>query len=417
LERSRAGVALLLCAFAASLLLVAGCNIWHGGDSNAMPALRHAQPPVALRDLKLVLDRELASQLESGLLSKGSGGALVIGVLDHGKRRIFTYGAAQPNLIFEIGSITKTFTGLLLAQMVVQQKVTLAEPVRELLPAAFISKSSGPEITLLDLATQHSGLPRDPANLKPADSSDPWADYGPQQLSEFLNQHGLIKPANAKSQYSNVGFGLLGYALSRRAGITYEELVKEEISGPLGMHDTAITLSSEQHERLVQGYDASFNQARPWNFDVIAGAGAIRSTAPDMLKFLEANLHPEEYAVGTVPGSPAATLPAAIAIDHEPRAEAPEVNGEIALAWFVSPKRPVWLDHNGGTGGYSSFTRFCPEQDWGYIVLYNRDSPDPRFVDLVGVHITQLLMGQPTIPLDFISTADRHALAAKVVRR
>ena len=131
------------------------------------------RPPVALDNLKAVLDQELKPVLERGLLSKPTGGGLVIGVLDHGERRILTYGTAHADSIFEIGSITKTFTGLVLAQMVVQKKVSLNEPVRALLPPGFAGKPSPHEITLLDLATQHSGLPRMPRQFQAQKSSQP----------------------------------------------------------------------------------------------------------------------------------------------------------------------------------------------------------------------------------------------------
>src|SRR5262249_29192251 len=151
-----------------------------------------ARPPVALDDLKPILDREMEPVLQRGLLSKASGGGgVVIGVLQHGKRRVFAYGAAKPDSIFEIGSITKTFTGLALAQMVVQKKVTLDEPVRSLLPPDFTSKPRGPEITLLDLVTHHSGLPRLPDNFKPKDSENPYADYDASHLREFMRKQGV----------------------------------------------------------------------------------------------------------------------------------------------------------------------------------------------------------------------------------
>lgn len=115
------------------------------------PAPAPAMPPVALDNLKPILDRELAPVLEHGLLSKASGGGgLVVGVMDHGDRRIFAYGTAKPDSIFEIGSISKTFTGLVLAQMVVQKKVTLDTPIRTLLPEGWVAKPAGTEITLVD---------------------------------------------------------------------------------------------------------------------------------------------------------------------------------------------------------------------------------------------------------------------------
>jgi CubicO group peptidase (beta-lactamase class C family) len=99
---------------------------------------------------------------------------------------------------------------------------------------------------------------------------------------------------------------------------------------------------------------------------------------------------------------------------HQRFADAPEIGGKVGLGWFINPNPPHWLDHNGGTGAYGSFARFCPEQDCAVVVLYNRDSPDPRFVDMVGINITQLLLGQPRTPLDFISVVDKRALATRV---
>ncbi len=187
----------------------------------ALPALTlDATPvPVAERDLKAVMDRDLQQQLTSGELAPGTGAGLAIGVWKRGERRVFTYGAAKPHSLFEIGSISKTFTGLILARMVVERKVRLDEPVRELLPAGTVAKPAGSadtdgEITLLDLATHHSGLPRIPDNFHPADRSNPYADYGPQQLYAYLGSHGVAKPADASFVYSNLGVGLLGQALA-----------------------------------------------------------------------------------------------------------------------------------------------------------------------------------------------------------
>lgn len=327
-------------------------------------------------------------------------------MLDHGERRIFTYGIARPDSIFEIGSITKTFTGLILAQMVVQKQVKLNEPVRALLPASFAGKPSADEITLVDLATQHSGLPRMPDNLKPKNPFNPYADYDAPQLGEFLTGHSLAKPVQTKFLYSNLGFALLGYALTQRKGASYPQFVQTEITGPLHMHDTVVTLSSAQQKRLIQGYDDLFNLANPWDFRVFAGAGALKSTASDMLTYLDANLHPEKYAAGAAPGSPAATLPAAIALDHEPRADAGD--GKIALAWGINPNTHSFT-HGGGTGGYASFAEFTPDKDWAVVALYNREDSN-RFVDCVGRNVSALLSGMPAVPLDFMSYEEKMAL-------
>lgn len=185
-----------------------------------LPALTfEATPvPVAVSEFGAVMDRDLRQQLTSGQLAPGTGAGLAIGVSKHGERRVFTYGTAKPDSLFEIGSISKTFTGLMLARMVVEGKAQLDAPVRELLPAATAAKPAGQEITLLDLATHHSGLPPMPDNFHPADPHNPLADYGPEQLYAYLAKHGAAKPEDATFAYSNLGFGLLGQALAVRAG-------------------------------------------------------------------------------------------------------------------------------------------------------------------------------------------------------
>ena len=378
------------------------------------PTPAPAMPPVALDNLKPILDRELAPVLEHGLLSKASGGGgLVIGVLDHGKRRIFAYGTAKPDAIFEIGSITKTFTGLVLAQMVVQKKVTLDTPIRTLLPAGIVAKPESAEITLVDLATQHSGLPRMPDNFKPQNPVNPYVDYHAAQLQEFIARHGVAKPADAAFLYSNLGFGLLGYGLSLRAGIPYGQLLSTEVTGPLHMSDTVVTLSPAQRSRLIQGYDANFDPTGPWDLDAFAGAGAIKSTAADLLTYLDGQLHPDKYATGAAADSPAATLPAAVALDHQVRANV-AVNGDtrIALAWFFNPKKGFY-SHSGGTGGYGSTAAFSPAEDRAIVVLYNRDNTDPAaspLAERVAENIAELMSGKPSIPLDFISEDERLVL-------
>jgi len=375
------------------------------------PTPAPAMPPVALGHLKPILDRDLAPVLTHGLLSPQIGGGLVIGVLDHGQRQVFAYGIAKADSIFEIGSITKEFTGLVLAQMVVQKKVALDQPIRTLLPTGFVAKPDGPEITLLDLATHHSGLPREPDNLKPKDPNNPNADYDATQLREFLDQHGVAKPADAGLLYSNLGYGLLGYGLSVRAEVPYEQLLASEVLNPLKLRDTGITLTPQQGVRLIQGYDRQFNPVGPMQFDVLAGGGAIRSTGDDMLTYLDANLHPEKYANGAAANSPAATLPAAVPLDHQVQAKVNE-NLSIALAWLIDLKTQTYTAE-GLTVGGSAFAQFNPEQDRAIVLLYNRGESiyEPiRFPQRVAQNVSQLMSGQPSIPLDVLSDEDRASL-------
>ena len=143
--------------------------------------------PVTAAELQAVMDKDLAKALKEGELAPSTGGGITIGVVVHGVRRVFSYGAAKPDSIFEIGSMTKTFTGLILSQMVEQGKVKFDEPVRELLPAGTVAKPAGAEITLLDLATQHSGLPRMPDNFHPANEDNPYVGLW---CGEFICVHG-----------------------------------------------------------------------------------------------------------------------------------------------------------------------------------------------------------------------------------
>jgi CubicO group peptidase (beta-lactamase class C family) len=361
----------------------------------AKPALDPAMPPVGLDQIQAVMDADLA-KLTAGELAPATGIGVTIGVVSHGAQKVFSYGAAKPDSVFEIGSITKTFTGLVLAQMVEQHQVRLDEPVRELLPKGTVSApASGAEITLVDLSAQRSGLPRLPDNMKPADPTNPYADYDTKALYAFIASHGVAMPAKPEFEYSNLGVGLLGQALANRAHTTYEALLKKEVTGPLGMRDTTITLTPALTKRFLTGHGADDQVARAWDLAALAGAGAIRSTAPDMLVYLQAQLHPDKLATR---GSPEArTLPAAITASHAIQGEAgPAMH--IALNWFrIDASGAYW--HNGATGGFSSFAMFDPDHDFGVIVLVNRSVGDGSLADDIGKHVGQRLTGKPATSL------------------
>jgi CubicO group peptidase (beta-lactamase class C family) len=349
------------------------------GPAKSAPKYEDAKAPVALDDLKKVLDADLASVLAP------NGGA-VIGVVQHGKRKVFAYGPVKEDSIFEIGSISKTFTGLILAQMVDQHKVSFSDPVRDLLPPGTVAKPAGAEITLLDLATQHSGLPRLPDNLAPKNMKDPYVDYGTTELYAFLNKHGVAKPDNATFLYSNLGFGLLGQALANKSGMTYAQLLNLEVTEPLGLHDTVINLSADQEKRFAQGHDGSHADAEGWNLNSLQGAGGIRSTANDMLTYLEAQLHPSD------------SLKASIQSTHELRADSlPGM--KIGLAWLYDPKISSYW-HNGATGGYSSYALFSPREDYAVVILYNTSiGPSGSFADQLGEHVAERMSGRPVLIL------------------
>jgi serine-type D-Ala-D-Ala carboxypeptidase/endopeptidase len=351
-----------------------------------------AMPSIKVEDLRAVLDRDLAETLKSGELSPATHGGVTIGVVSHGTERVFSYGTAKPDSVFEIGSVTKTFTALLLAQMVEQGKVKLDEPVRELLPPGTVAKPSGAEITLLDLSDQHSGLPRMPDNFHPADPTNPYADYDAKALYQFIGKQGVALPPNAPFGYSNVGVGLLGQALANRAGMSYANMLREQITGPLGMHDTGIALTPEMKARFIAGYDGQHRPSHAWDLDALAGAGGIRSTAADMLTYLEAQLHPNQLPKSALASPQGKTLPAALAACHVIHAEVGS-GMHIALNWFYEDETGNYW-HNGATGGYSSYAMFNPKKDFVVIVLSNTSiGANGSFADKLGLHIFQRLTG------------------------
>jgi D-alanyl-D-alanine-carboxypeptidase/D-alanyl-D-alanine-endopeptidase len=350
---------------------------------------------VSAADLQAVLAKDLGEALKSGELAPATAAGVSIGVVDGGGQSVFSFGTAKPDSIFEIGSISKTFTGLILAQMITQGAVKLDEPVRELLPPGTVTRPNGAEITLLDLVTQHSGLPRMPDDLHPKDEKNPYADYTAANLYAFLAKQGVAKPADAPYMYSNLGFGLLGQALADRAGLSYPDLLKQEITAPLGLNDTVINLSPDQQRRFIAGHDAGHRPAHAWDLVAFAGAGAIRSTAGDMLTYVEANLRPESVKAAGANGK---TLPAALVASHQLLADA--FGGQrIAFAWHYEPDTGNYW-HNGATGGYSSYAFFNPKAGYAAVVLLNTSiGSDGSFADRLGEHIAQRLAGTSAISL------------------
>jgi CubicO group peptidase (beta-lactamase class C family) len=216
-------------------------------------------------------------------------------------------------------------------------------------------------ITLLDLATYTSGLPRMPSNFTPRNTANPYADYSVEQLYDFVSNHKLRFMPGTHYEYANLGFGLLGHALALRTGKSYEELVVSRICAPLGMESTRITLSDSMQARLARGHNASFDPVANWDIPTLAGAGALRSTANDLVKFLEMCL-----------GNKPSPLAPAMAMTLGQRHPTERQRVEVALGWFLSTSHRdeiAWKD--GGTGGYATFIGFSTKSQRGSILLSN----------------------------------------------
>ncbi|MBN8941901.1 MAG: serine hydrolase [Rhizobiales bacterium] len=316
---------------------------------------------------------------------------IVVGMTGPAGRHIVAHGRhgeadARPvngGTLFEIGSVTKVFTALLLADMVRRGEAALSDPVADYLPeGAAPGRRAGRAITLIDLATHTSALPSLPDDFAPEDPGNPYADYSFAQLFGFLARHELTRDIGVQYDYSNLGFGLLGEALARRAGTTYEDLVRSRITGPLGMTSTMVTLSDEARTRLAGAHDAALRGIQHWDLPTFAGAGALRSTASDMLTFLEAAL-----------GHRDSPLAPAFAAMLEVRRPMGVLDMQTALGWMVvgtGDDTLVW--HNGGTGGQRSFAGYLVKARTGVVALSN--SSAALGVDDIGRHLLD-----PAMPL------------------
>ena len=293
--------------------------------------------------------------------------ALVIGTIDGTRQQVFGFGsvsakaavAPDEHTVFEIGSVSKTFTALLLADAVARGAVKLDAPVATLLPGFAIPQYQGRQITLLDLATQSSGLPRLPDNLMPVSTDDPYAGYTDASLKTFLAHYTLPRAPGARYEYSNLAVGLLGYALATQAHTSYADLLAQRITGPLGMRETGVALSAAMQAQLAPGHDRSGKIVPNWDLAVLAGAGGIRSSVHDMLAFVEAHMH-------TPPP------PAPLGLRTVWQDQRPTERDRIGLIWQLRTVRGhhiVW--HNGMTGGYASFVGFDADSQHAVVVLAN----------------------------------------------
>ncbi len=339
-------------------------------------------------------DAEIRKILADRVGAENRGSALVVGVIEPKGRRIIAYGSLAKDdkrplngdTVFEIGSMTKVFTSLVLMDMVQKGEVAVTDPVSKYLPASVkVPERNGRKITLQDLATQSSGLPRMPDNFKPKDELNPYADYTPELLYQFLSGYQLTRDIGAQFEYSNLGVGLLGHALSLRTGTDYETMVKTRILRPLEMSSTGITLTTEMKARLAVGHGPTLNAVPNWDIAALAGAGALRSSANDVLTFLAANL-----------GYVKTPLAAAMADEISIRRPAGGPDMQIAYNWLIQTKNGnsiIW--HNGGTGGYRTYIGFDPKNRTGVVVLSNVSTAEGP--DDIGRHL--LDASYPLLPV------------------
>jgi D-alanyl-D-alanine-carboxypeptidase/D-alanyl-D-alanine-endopeptidase len=285
--------------------------------------------------------------------------------------------------IFEIGSITKVFTGTLLADMAREGLVGINDPVSRHLPPGVELPSRGREITLADLASHRSGLPSLPRGLLlPALTTqrhNPYADWDAERLEAAIPRTRPRKQPERRVRYSNYGVGLLGYLLARRAGRSYDELVQQRICRPLAMRDTGTAVDGG---RLASGHNRRGRDTPHWDLAALAGAGGLRSTATDLLAFLRLHADPSDR-------------PLAVAARETQRPRSRFGAAHVGLGWMLLPpgagKLPFeLLVHEGGTGGFRAFAALSPPNRVGVVVLANQG----RGVGRLGLRVLRAAAGR-----------------------
>ncbi len=353
------------------VLSAAGCALILGAcQSTTPPAPVSKIAVVPQQENYFPSDANLRELLQT-LVERGEAKGLVLGLVEpDGRRRVIAYGdagAGAPALssktVFETGSITKSFTGALLADMVRRGEVLLNDPLSKFLPARVkVPSRNGRQITLLDLATHTSGLPRMVDRSKVRDFSNPYADIPIEDVYEFLSSHELRRDVGAEWEYSNLGFGLLGHALTRAAGVeTLDELIRDRITTPLKMGMTEFGRGAALAAWLAKGHDQFGDVVSYWDFNEFKGAGGLNSNVEDMLTYIDANV-----------GPPGSSIETAMRDAHQPRHNLNDKGNAAALGWDyrARPGRTI-IYKSGSTVGFAGALGFDPVTGAGVAILGN----------------------------------------------
>lgn len=317
--------------------------------------------------LSTPLDKKIEDIMQPFMFESKTVG-LSIGVLKDGKTYFYNYGETKkgdgqiPSAenIYEIGSITKTFTGILLAKAIVEKKISLTDPVNKFLPKNIpVIKFGNDTLKIVHLANHSSGLPPLPDNFKPAGWDNPYREYDEKKLLEYLAHAALSRKPGEKFEYCNLAVGLLGYILEKTNKMPYEKMVSAFIISKAGVTDTRQFLLKKDSALFVQGYNESILPNSQWDFKALAAAGCLRSNTADMLKYAALQF-----------GGADENLQKAIGLSHQATFNAGVQ--KIALNWFI--QNWGWGDvlfHGGQTGGYKSFLAVNPVTKNAVIILSN----------------------------------------------
>jgi serine-type D-Ala-D-Ala carboxypeptidase/endopeptidase len=328
--------------------------------SSITGAIAHAQPPDDAAIHRILEERVGATKQSIGI---------VVGIVTPQGRRVVRHGRfavddpreVGPDTVFEIGSVTKVFTAMLLADMARRGEVSVTDPVIRYLPPEVATRAQGLKTTTLaDLATHTAGFPFWPSGIPAtADGVAQMASYSVDQLYQFVSTFEAPPGVGTRWMYSNTDVGLLGVLLGRRAGSTYDALIESRVTQPLGMMSTAVAVSPAMQPRLAVGHNAGLKPAGAWNVPALTAGGSLHSTVNDLLTLLAAVDDPMTVAGAAMPGM--------LAI----RRQAPGF--QQALGWMVLGGGPGagLLLHDGNTLGFGSSIVYDPGSRTGVVVLSN----------------------------------------------
>ncbi|WP_343307534.1 serine hydrolase [Chitinophaga niabensis] len=312
---------------------------------------------------------QLVDTLVRAAFTRGEAVGMVVGLIKNGQVSIYNYGETlkgnntlpNENTVYEIGSVSKTFTGTLLALQVIRGKIKLDDPIGKYLPDSVPQPVfDGVPVTMVSLSNHSSGFPRLATNMfkDAVDIRNPYAQFTNDNLFHFVKNLKLERKVGDKYEYSNVGTGLLGVLLARHAKTTYATLLEREITLPLQMKDTKVQLTESMKSRFIQGYTKELQLQGPWDFQDIAGMGGIRSTMHDMLIYARANMSKQPTI-----------LEKAMVLAHQQTFAGANI---VGLNWLLFSKDGKnWVTHTGQTGGYHSFIAVERESGTAIVVLSN----------------------------------------------
>jgi len=375
---------------------------------------------------------EKVKSIVNNYVSDKHNDALIVGIINGDERHIYVYGETEkgndtvpdPNSIFQIGTVTQVFTTSLLAEMQQEGKIEFTDPVQMYFPEGvkiptyekvickqregsnspmspnptgyycFVDPKFHPkQITLCDLASNTSGLPELPSNVHAGKNAEnPFANYTDNDFYSFLNKYNSNCVTGFTYQQSMTGVALLGKALANKMNINYEELLKENILGPLSLCNTTITLDEQQQKLFLKGHKSNGDFTSHWNYNALAPAGGLRSDANDLLSFLNANMSGLDQF-----------LQGALRITHDPRlsitGDKNLVGSQTGMGWIITPVNTgntvyqmIWC--SSAQGGFASYLGMVETSKTGVVVLSN----SANAVDDLGKKILELLNQQMNIP-------------------